>query len=55
MFQAPQDVKVARLQSLIVTCRAGFFRPLRGCECFSQNLHLFVEVFFDIVEPEISF
>ena len=32
-----------------------FFQPLRGCECFSQNLHLFVEVFFDIVKPEVSF
>ena len=32
-----------------------FFQPLPGCKCFSQNLHKFVEVFFDMVEPEVSF
>ena len=46
-----------RAMSTIAGCYMSrwFLQPLRGCECFSQNLHKFVEVFFDIVEPEVSF
>ena len=29
-----KDVKIAHEPSLVVTCRAGFFKPLPGCECF---------------------
>ena len=46
-----------RAMSTIACCYMSrwVFQPLRGCECFSQNLHKFVEVFFDMVEPEVSF